>query len=204
MTKNVAPDTRPKLVDVTSAEALNRWYWTRAELVAIAQNNGISTQGTKAVLLQRIVATIGEHAHEPVPVGSRHGATEQSSPKERLSPPFTRSMIIPSGQPFTRELRSWLGHEIGREVKVNQAMRDLMRNPKKGTLEDLIALAIAPPVRSEIPPQFELNRLMRVLAEKYPHMSQSERKRAWQDFRNLPASERAEILGGEVIAGNSE
>lgn len=189
-------DRRPSISAVRSAEDLTNWYWTRSELVEIARGRGASTQGNKEVLLQRLVAGVeADAAEESPPLRPAEPRSARSKPS-RISPPFSTRTSVPAGQPLTRELRNWLTNQLGRPVRVNQAMRDFMKNPAGGTLFELLELAREPSPRSDIPLQFELNRFMRVLAAERPTMTHSERMAAWREFRQRPASEREQVLDG--------
>lgn len=182
-------DRRPDLRAVTAAQDVTGWYWTRDELVQIARNHGVRTWGSKTELEERITAKIsggGPESGEPRPRGA-----------DRLVAPFALRMPVPPGQPFSRELRQWMTHRLGREFRVTQAMRDFMKNPQGGTLRDLLVLAEQPPERSVIPQQFELNRFMRILALQQPNLTHPDRIAAWREFRQLPSPERERILSGD-------
>lgn len=82
-------------------------------------------------------------------------------------------------------------------MRVTQPMRDFLKDPQGGTLGDLVALAEQPVVPREIPRQFELNRFMRIMASKEPHLTRSERLAAWREFRQRPSVERERYLAGD-------
>jgi hypothetical protein len=109
-------------------------------------------------------------------------------------------MVIPAGQPFTRELRDWMEETLGERVRLGAAARALLRNPQlpsgqTATLADVIKLLVNPPPASgEVGSQFERNRFMRLLSRTDPGMSRQQRDQAWLEFRKLPSAQRATRL----------
>lgn len=196
---NGSSDSRPAITDVFSVEDVERWYWTRSELVHIGRRIGVRTTGTKMELLDRIISTLSG-ASKP-----RSDCVSRKSSKAKLEPPFGVHMCIPAGQPFNRELRSWIEAQTGASVRVNQEMRDLMKDPQGRTLGDLLEMVSAiDPVggnksRKAIGEQFELNRFMREMSKRQPELDRDQRKAAWERFRELPAERRAAYLGGSVL-----
>lgn len=194
---------------VTAADVASR-YRTRAQLAEIARSLGIATSGTKDVLLRRIIAAL--EAREGVAPSGDTGfeppSTTRALPQQqRLTPPYDLGMTVPAGQPLTRELREWLTNHLGRRLRVTQDMRDFMKDPRGRTLQDLVDLALRPAAtlpasEREIPIQFEFNRFLRLLSQRHPQMSRSERLAAWSEFRERSAEERAEFFGGDVLGGS--
>jgi hypothetical protein len=182
-------ESRPDLCAVTAADDVTGWYWTRTELVQIARNHGVTTQGSKAELQKRIAATLSGGTPEPAGPPPRGSG--------RLVPPFAPGMSVPAGQPVTRELRQWMSGQLGREVRVTQQIRDFMRNPQGRTLRDLLVLAEQPSEPGAISQQFELNRFMRIMKTQQPNLTHAERMAAWREFRQRPTAARARVLNGE-------
>ncbi len=183
---------RPELNDVQDPTDITGWYWTRAELIQIARRMGARRSGSKQDLIEAITARLAGHEPRTPP---------KKTTGSHLQPPFCAAMVIPAGQPFTRELRNWVASHVTGDVRVNAAVRELLRHPvtsvgHPATLGDLIDLMEIPPSPSdEIGPQFERNRFMRHLSRTEPGMGREEREREWARFRQLPSARRAAILG---------
>lgn len=196
---NGSSGSRPVITEVRSVEDIERWYWTRTELVQIARRIGVRTTGAKMELLNRIISTL---SGDPEP---RADSVSRKSSLAQLVPPFDVHTCIPAGQTFNRELRRWLESQTGGSVRVNQEMRDLMKDPQGRTLGDLLTLTLTGgAVRGErsskaIGEQFELNRFMKEISKREPELDRDQRKAAWERFRELPSEQRATYLGGPVL-----
>jgi hypothetical protein len=182
---HVRPEAVREPADITG------WYWTRAELAQIAAQRGLPRSGSKQHLQDVLVADLsGLDAPSP----------ERRSVQSPLRAPFSEDMVIPAGQPFTRELRDWMEETLGERVRLGAAARALLRNPQlpsgqTATLADVIKLLVNPPPASgEVGSQFERNRFMRLLSRTDPGISRKQRDQAWLEFRKLPSAQRAERL----------
>ena len=186
---------RPSAGSVNSPADVIDWYWTRAELVQIAKRLGVPRSGSKQHLIDVIVAAL---AGEVLLTSALTSAAK--GPRVRLQPPFSLTMVIPAGQPFTRALRDWAESQVGGPVRVSSAVRELLRNPlsadgRPATLGELIAVLASPQPPSEsIGSQFERNRFMRLLSQRTPHLSRHQREQEWMAFRQLPSTQRVQAL----------
>ncbi|MBC8091545.1 MAG: hypothetical protein H7Y15_06330, partial [Pseudonocardia sp.] len=50
--------SRPALTAALSGVELRRWYWTLAELTALARSMGVPVRGGKAALAERLAAAL--------------------------------------------------------------------------------------------------------------------------------------------------
>jgi hypothetical protein len=183
---------RPALNNVQDPTDITGWYWTKSELIQIARRLGVPRSGSKQDVIEAITASLA---------GREPRTLRQKTPSGSLQPPFDAAMVIPAGQPFTRELRNWVASRITGDVRVSAAVRELLRCPvtsagHPATLGDLVELIENPPPPSdEIGRQFERNRFMRYLSRTEPAMGREQREREWARFRQLPSARRAAILG---------
>jgi hypothetical protein len=183
---------RPELDAIQDPTDITGWYWTKSELIQIARRLGVPRSGSKQDLIEAITARLAGQETRKRPTKT------MGSP---LRPPFDAAMVIPAGQPFTRDLRNWVASRITGDVRVSAAVRELLRHPvtsagRPATLGDLVDLIENPPPTSdEIGYQFERNRFMRYLSRTEPGMGRAQREREWVRFRQLPSGRRAAILG---------
>ena len=165
---------------------LERWYWTRAELSAIASELGIPTGGRKAELAARVRAAL---AGEPLPKA-------ESRRRARLEGELTRGTVIPDGVVLSRHLREWFEGELGPGFRADRHLRDFLRNGAGRTLGEAAnhyrETRDAPP--GEIESQFELNRFTRLWWEANPGGTREELLEAWRLYRESPVESR--ILPG--------
>ena len=62
-------EERPDISEVSDADAFDRWYWLRAELVRKARQLGLSTSGNKQVLRDRVLTYLRDGRSLPAPGG---------------------------------------------------------------------------------------------------------------------------------------
>jgi len=184
---------RPDIEHVSRAQDVHDWYWTKNELVRIARRVGARRSGTKQQVTDSIVAALNGEVNDASSTTAR--TRGRIAERTVLSPPYSRSMQVPEGQPLSRSLREWLEVEMAGDFTANAAVRALLKEPNGATLADLITVSgsRADP-GAPIGAQFERNRFLRFLATSEPGLSRSEREQRWRDFRQLPTSERLRVL----------
>ena len=176
---------RPAVLDVTSGQELQRWYWLKTELVDLARHVGVSTAGGKVEITARLAAALD--GATPPPAAPR--------PRPRvgqLSGPLTADTVIPAGQRCSQALRDFFREEVGPSFRFDAPMRAFVAGGAGRTLGEAVAHWYAtrdrPP--SEIAPQFELNRFVRAWHEQHPHSSRAAALEAWRRHRSLPVDRR--------------
>jgi len=183
---------RPDIEQVSGVQDVVDWYWTKDELVQIAARLGSRRSGTKQQVTEAILATLNGASRMETPAAKK---TAQHTVLAPLSPPYSRSMKVPTGQPLTRSLREWLEVELAGNFTANAAVRALLKEPDGATLEDLIAVSgLRAEAGAPIGAQFERNRFLRFLAISEPGLPRTEREQRWREFRQRPTSERVQVL----------
>ena len=176
---------RPELSPNLSGTELQRWYWTLAELTALARRLGVPTGGGKVAVTERLVAVLDGAAPPPAPRPARVG--------RQLAPPLTLETVIPPGQRCSEVLRASLRAEIGPAFTFDGHMREFVAEGAGRTLADLVAhwhaTRDAPP--GEIGPQFELNRFLRERRTQHPGEAHADALEAWRVHRALPRERRS-------------
>ena len=169
--------------DVRTGAELRRWYWTRAELAALARRLGVPAGGGKLELTDRLVAALdGVPLPPPSPARPRAAAA--------LPEPLTRQTVLPAGQRCTEQLRRFLRAEIGPAFRFDGAMRAFVADGAGRTIGELVEhwhrTRATDGVPTEIAPQFELNRFLRRWRAANPDGTHAEALVAWKEHRSRP------------------
>ncbi|MCX5403294.1 SAP domain-containing protein [Streptomyces sp. NBC_00335] len=180
-------EVRPAPSPELSGAELARWYWTLAELSALARRMGLSTGGGKAAVTARIAAALdGLPAPAPVPAAGRpaRGAGRQ------LAAPVDGASVIPPGQRCSQVLREYFVREIGPGFHFDAFMRDYVAQGAGRTLAEAVAHWHATRERAaqpqEIGAQFELNRFLRDWHARHPEGTRPQALAAWRAHRSSP------------------
>ncbi|MET9605319.1 DUF6434 domain-containing protein [Streptomyces sp. NPDC006512] len=185
MSSNMGAEARPELSAALSGDELARWYWTLAELTALAREIGVRRSGGKAALTERLRAALDGVAPPAEPSRTR-------SAGRQLAAPVNGSTRIPEGQRCSQVLREYFRREIGPGFHFDAYMRTFIAEGAGRTLADAVAhwhatrRAAARP--QEIGSQFELNRFLRDWRAEHPAGSRTEALAAWRAHRDLPRS----------------
>ncbi|MFJ7269894.1 DUF6434 domain-containing protein [Streptomyces sp. NPDC099050] len=191
----VRPDPSPEL---TGAE-LARWYWTLAELSALARRMGLPAGGGKAAVTARIAAALdGLPSPSPSPTSSpasspppaRSGGRSVGGAGRQLAAPVDGASVIPPGQRCSQVLRAYFVREIGPGFHFDAFMRDYVAQGAGHTLAEAVAHWHATRARAaeprEIGAQFELNRFLREWHARHPEGARAQALAAWRVHRSRP------------------
>lgn len=176
-------ETRPEPSPALTGDELARWYWTLAELTALARELGVPAGGGKTALTERLRAALDGAALPAAPPTRR-------APGRQLSAPVDGSTVIPEGQRCSQVLRAYFRREIGPGFRFDAPMRTFVAEGAGRTLADAVAHwhatreAAARP--REIGPQFELNRFLRDWHTAHPAGTRAEALAAWRAHRDRP------------------
>ena len=172
---------RPPLDGSLSGAELRRWYWTRAELAALARRLGVPAGGGKLELTDRLAAAL-DGLPLPPPAAARPPAAAA------LPEPLTPRTVLPAGQRCTEQLRRYLRAEIGPAFRFDAAMRAFVAGGAGRTLAELVEHWHRTRAEglTEIAPQFELNRFLREWRAAHPGGTHPEALAAWRDHRARP------------------
>ena len=173
---------RPSLDGDLPGVELRRWYWTRAELVGLARQLGVSAGGGKIELTDRLVAALD--GLPPPPPAARRPAAAGALPE-----PLTARTVLPAGQRCTEQLRRFLRSEVGPAFRFDAAMRAFVADGAGRTIGEMIERwhsSRADGTSTQIAPQFELNRFLRQWRAANPGRTHAEALTAWRAHRDLP------------------
>lgn len=177
MAENWLPEVRPHLDGGLSGAELRRWYWLRDELAGLARELGVSAQGGKAELTQRLAARLD--GTEPPRMVRRRSVDHLAGAE------LSGSTVLSRGQRCTQQLRSWFTGRIN-GFRFDGAMREFIAEGGH-TLDDAVDRWVATrgDVR-DIAPQFELNTFARNWHLAHPGGSHAAMLAAWRVHRCLP------------------
>ncbi|MEV8531498.1 DUF6434 domain-containing protein [Streptomyces sp. NPDC051211] len=183
MSTNTGESRRPELSGRLSGDELGRWYWTLAELTALARELGVPRGGGKAALTERLRAALdGVPVDVPVVRRARGG--------RQLAAPVDGRSVIPEGQRCSQVLREFFLREIGPGFHFDAFMREYIAHQAGRTLADAVAhwhatrAAAAEP--QEVGAQFEFNRFLRDWHARHPEGTREQALRAWREHRAQP------------------
>ncbi|MFD7256090.1 DUF6434 domain-containing protein [Streptomyces sp. NPDC059874] len=190
MSTNMAA-SRPALTSALTGAELARWYWTLAELSALAREMGLSAGGGKAAVTARLAAAL-DGLPEPAlaPAGPAPPAARRAG--RGLTPPVDGSTVIPPGQRCGQVLREYFTREIGPGFHFHAFMREYVGRRAGHTLADAVAHWHATRARAaepqEVGARFEFNRFLRAWHADHPGGTRTEALAAWRDHRARPRS----------------
>lgn len=172
---------RPLLTpDLPASDFLN-FYWLKQELLDFCRAEGLSTQGSKGDLTERIAIFLA--------TGERR-TTQPNRPRTSPMPiTFSRDSVIGPGWRCSQPLRAFFRHEIGSHFHFDQRMRDFIAQQVGKTLAEAIEMWQQPrPHERPIAPQFEYNRYLRAFHESHPDATRAEAIQAWKVYKSQPRS----------------
>ncbi|MGW6705811.1 DUF6434 domain-containing protein [Streptomyces sp. NPDC054956] len=177
-------EARPPLSPALTGAELARWYWTLAELSALARQMGLSAGGGKVAVTARIVAALDGAPAPAAPAARRAG--------RQLAAPVGADSVIPPGQRCSQVLRAYFTREIGPGFHFDAFMREYVAQGAGRTLGEAVAHWHATRARAarpqEIGTQFELNRFLRDWHARHPEGTRTEALAAWSAHRSRPRS----------------
>ncbi|MFE4635529.1 DUF6434 domain-containing protein [Streptomyces sp. NPDC056773] len=182
-------EVRPAPSPELSGAELARWYWTLAELTALARRMGLPAGGGKVAVTQRIAAALDglpapDPAPGPAPARAARGAGRQ------LAAPVDGASVIPPGQRCSQVLRAYFVREIGPCFHFDAFMRDYVAQGAGRTLAEAVAHWHATREQAaqprEIGAQFELNRFLRDWHARHPEGTRPQALAAWRAHRAGP------------------
>ncbi|MEU9301971.1 DUF6434 domain-containing protein [Streptomyces sp. NPDC048269] len=176
---------RPAPTPALTGAELARWYWTLAELSALARAMGLSAGGGKAAVTARLAAALDGLPPEPAPQAptARRGGRQ-------LARPVDRTTVIPQGQRCSQVLREFFVREIGPGFHFDAFMREYVAQGAGRTLAEAVAHWHATRARAaepqEVAAQFEFNRFLRDWHAHHPDGARTEALAAWRAHRSRP------------------
>lgn len=173
---------RPNLNLKLHSKEFVRHYWLKDELLDFCRKVGLSTQGGKIDLSNRIELFLS--------TGERQTPKNiHRNTKAKMPDSFSRATIITDGFRCTQALRLFFETEIGPSFHFNGIMREFIANKIGSSLGDAIKAyleSVSNPLPKKIAPQFEYNQHIRDFFEKNPNGSLNEAIQAWKKKRTKP------------------
>ena len=172
-------EQRPPLSPALSGAELQRWYWLKEELLALARELGVPRGGGKQELTARLAAALDGR---PVPAAAPRPRTTGTP----LPEPLTPGTVLPPGQRCTQQLRAWFREQAGPAFRFDEPVRAVVAGGC--TLGEALAhwRATRDRPQGEIAAQFELNRFLRRWRADHPGGTHREALAAWAAHRALP------------------
>ncbi|MEU7599481.1 DUF6434 domain-containing protein [Streptomyces sp. NPDC040724] len=180
-------ESRPALTAALTGAELLRWYWTLAELSALARRMGLSAGGGKAAVTARLAAALDGL---PAPVSAAPAAPAPRRAGQGLAAPVDGSTVIPQGQRCSQVLREYFVREIGPAFHFDAFMREYVARHAGHTLAEAVAHWHATRAQAaeprEVGAQFEFNRFLRDWHARHPDGARAEALAAWRTHRSRP------------------
>ena len=182
-------DKRPPLNKNISIEDFREFYWLKAELVEFCKQEGLSKQGGKIQIANRIedyLKTGNKDRHV-----ARNGHKPTSSfnwKREKLSLKTT----ITDNYKNTENVREFFQKKIGKKFKFNVPFMNWMKQNTGKTLDDAVnkwkEIELEKKTnknRKDIAPQFEYNRYIRDFLEENPRKTKKVAIQVWKIKRSM-------------------
>ncbi|MEM9465766.1 MAG: DUF6434 domain-containing protein [Actinomycetota bacterium] len=198
-------DTRPELATITDPDVFTDWYWLKAELVEHCRTVGLSTQGDKAELTDRIAHFIetGEHRRP----ARRPRAT---STFDWASAVITRSTIITDSYRNGPNVRRFFEAEIGPRFSFSIEFMAWMKTNVGHTMGDAVDEWLAIEARrragerAAIPAGNQFNRYVRDFFDANPDRSMADARACWAAKRGRAGHNRYEPADLDVLDVSAE
>ena len=193
-------ETRPELSTIRDPAVFVDWYWLKAELVAHCRAVGLSTQGNKAELTDRIAHFLatGEH-RRPAP------RRRSTSSFDWANAEITPATIITDNDRNGVNVRRFFAAELGEGFAFNIEFMAWMRANVGATMADAVEEWRAidhrrrAGERSAIPVDNQFNRYVRDFFDANPDRSMDDARACWAAKRGRPGPNRYETADLEVL-----
>lgn len=193
-------DTRPVLASITDAQVFLDWYWLKAELVDHCRSVGLSTQGTKADLTDRIahLLSTGERLR-PVRLA------RPTSPVDWATAELTPETVITDSYRNGPNVRRFFVAELGGRFTFNIEFMAWMRANVGRTLADAVAEWRAIEHRRQhgqragIPEGNQFNQYVRDFFAANPERSMADARACWAAKRRRPGHNRYEAVDLDIV-----
>lgn len=197
----VVSDTRPPLTEITDAAVFVDWYWLKAELIDHCRVVGLSTQGSKAELTDRIAHFLA--------TGERRGPAARpraTSGFDWAHADLTVDTVITDSYRNGPNVRRFFEAHLGTRFSFNIEFMAWMKANVGRTLGDAIREWEAIDARrrdgeqAAIPEGNQFNRYVRDFFDANPDRSMDDARACWAAKRNRPGHNRYEASDLDALA----
>ena len=180
-------EKRPELNKNISIEDFRDFYWLKKELVHFCRVEGLSTQGGKIQIANRIEMYL-KTGRKVGP--SKVNKVKPTSQFDWNSEKLTPTTIITDNYKNSENVRAFFQNQIGSTFKFNVMFMNWMKQNTGKTLAEAVQEwhnieARKKEGRKEIAPQFEYNRYIRDFLEANPDKTKAEAIQYWNVKRSM-------------------
>ena len=182
-------DRRPELNKNISIEDFREFYWLKAELVQFCKKEGLSKQGGKIQIANRIEDYLKTGKKD------RNLAKKGRKPISRFNwkiEELSLKTLITDNYKNTENVRSFFQKQVGKKFKFHVPFMNWMKQNTGKTLDDAVNKWKAIELenkdnkhRKEIAPQFEYNRYIRDFLQENPHKTKKVAIQVWKIKRSM-------------------
>ncbi len=186
-------EKRPELNSQMPVEDFRDFYWLKKELVQFCRTEGLSTQGGKIQIAQRIEAYLETGNKED---SSKHKKVKATSRFDWSKEKLTLNTVITDNYKNSENVRAFFQQHIGKKFKFNVQFMNWMKENEGNTLGQAvkawqeIEITKKEKTRKEIAPQFEYNRYIRDFLEANPEKTKAEAIQYWNVKRSIRGNNR--------------
>ncbi len=179
-------DKRPDLDKTISVEDFRDFYWLKEELIHFCKAEGLSRQGSKVEIANRI-----EHYLKTGKKLASKSTQKTTSSFDWKNTPLSLATIITDNYKNTENVRTFFQTQIGASFKFNVKFMNWMKANTGKTLADAIeawktiTATHKHNKQKEIAPQFEYNTYIRDFLADNPDLKKADAIQCWNVKRSL-------------------
>jgi hypothetical protein len=179
---------RPNITDIRQGDALKKWYWLKAELVSFAKAEGVSYEGSKFDILNRLAQYLD---------GTIAVETPQAKPSSKFdwhSEALNLDTVITDSYKNSQNVRRFFIKHCGDKFHFSIPFMDFMKNNCGKSLQDAInewqrlQILQKSKVKSVIPEGNQYNQYIRDFFADNPDKTLQDARHFWSLKRQLPLS----------------
>lgn len=181
---------RPPIFSIQTAEELNRWYWTKQELIGLCRHVSISSSGSKEEMLTRLSATFNGNNNS---VAHTTDKKTKSLPRTEHAFVYALDTILSPAYKNGREARRFFQEQCGTGFRFSIPLLAFIKKSTGKTLRDVVnewhrldAIKKSPGYKSTLPPGLQYNQYIRDFFADNPGTTLADARACWNKKRQLP------------------